>query len=100
MRGSVARRALNAYGRLAKSGDLPADDAEAVARLQAASAGAYLDEAGYHDLVPERWIDRFAVAGTPAEVSARLQEAVAQGAQEIAMILMGPRSAVAAGPIS
>ena len=92
VRGSVARRALNAYGRLAKAGTLPADDAEAVARLQAASAGTYLDEAGYHDLVPERWIERFAVAGTPSEVSARLQAAVAQGAQEIAMILMGPRS--------
>lgn len=92
VRGSVARRALNAYGRLARAGKLPADDAEAVVRLQTASAGAYRTEAEYHDLVPERWIDRFAIAGTPSEVTGRLQEAVNQGAQEIAMILMGAGS--------
>lgn len=92
VRGAVARRALNAYGALSRSGDVAAEDAEAVAKLREASAGAYLTEAGYHDLVPERWIDRFAVAGTPDDVRARLEQAVAQGADEVAMILLGSRS--------
>jgi len=92
VRGAVARRALNAYAGLAAAGALDADDADAVNRLQAASKGAYLSEREYHDLVPERWIDRFSIADTPAEVTSRLQQAAANGAQEIAMILMSSGS--------
>jgi alkanesulfonate monooxygenase SsuD/methylene tetrahydromethanopterin reductase-like flavin-dependent oxidoreductase (luciferase family) len=84
---------MNAYGALSRSAsDIAPEDAEAVAKLREASAGAYLTEAGYHDLVPERWVDRFAVAGTPEDVRARLEQAVEQGADEVAMILMGSRS--------
>lgn len=92
VRGSVARRALNAYGALARAGQLEPDDAQALARLQEVHSGGHVWEQGYADLVPERWVDRFAIAGTPDEVRASLESAIANGAQEISMILMAPRS--------
>ncbi len=91
VRASVARRALNSFGRLARAGRLSADDAAALAKLQAAHDQGHLWEPEHADLVPDRWIDLFAIAGTPAEVRARLERAVQTGAEEISMILMGPR---------
>jgi alkanesulfonate monooxygenase SsuD/methylene tetrahydromethanopterin reductase-like flavin-dependent oxidoreductase (luciferase family) len=92
VRGSVARRALNTFSRLAHSGELPDDERAALERLQAAHQKGYLWDTGYTDLVPERWIDRFAVAGTPDEVRARFEQALRDGADEISMILMSGRS--------
>ena len=88
VRGSVARRAMNTFARAAREGSLEPAEAEAFERLQAAHKQGYLWDTGYTDLVPERWVDRFAVAGTPAEVRAKLEQAVRDGADEIAMILM------------
>jgi 5,10-methylenetetrahydromethanopterin reductase len=90
VRGSVARRAMNTYNRIQE--ELHADDREALARLSEAHRKGYIWDQGYTDLVPERWIDRFAVAGTPEEVRARLERALADGADEISMILMSARS--------
>ncbi|HLZ28172.1 MAG TPA: LLM class flavin-dependent oxidoreductase [Chloroflexota bacterium] len=92
VRGSVARRALNSYGRLARAGQLDPEDAQALDRLQRDHAEGYRLEAVAGELVPERWIDRFAIAGTPQDVRARLEAAIQSGADEISMILMGPRS--------
>jgi 5,10-methylenetetrahydromethanopterin reductase len=91
VRASVARRALNSFGRLARLGLLNPEDAQALAKLQAAHDQGHLWEPEHADLVPERWIDLFSIAGTPTEVRARLERAVEAGAQEISMILMGPR---------
>ncbi len=93
VRGSVARRAMNTLGRDARAGQLAGEDAEDLERLQAAHQKGYLWDSGYMNLVPERWIDRFAVAGTPTEVRERLQRAVADGANEIGLILMSPSGA-------
>ena len=91
VRGSVARRALNSFGRLARQGRLKPDDAAALERLRSAHDTGHLWEPEHADLVPERWIDLFSIAGTPDEVRARLKRAVEVGAEEISMILMGPR---------
>ena len=91
VRGSVARRAMNTYGR--SQNHLSEDDRAALARLLEAHHRGYLWDAGYTDLVPERWIDRFAVAGTPDDVRARLEAALAAGADEISLILMNPSGA-------
>src|SRR5579859_1130378 len=91
VRGSVARRALNSFGGLARQGTLNPEDTQALARLQAAHDHSHLWEPEYADLVPERWVDLFAIAGTPVEVRTRLAQAIATGADEISMILMGPR---------
>ena len=42
-------------------------------------------------------LDLFAIAGTPEEVRERLERAVKTGAEEISMILMGPRPGVRGG---
>ena len=90
VRGSVARRAMNTWGKAARTGQLSFEDAEALERLQAAHNQGYLWDTGYTDLVPDRWIDRLSVAGTPDEVKARLERAIEDGADEISMILMSP----------
>jgi alkanesulfonate monooxygenase SsuD/methylene tetrahydromethanopterin reductase-like flavin-dependent oxidoreductase (luciferase family) len=92
VRGSVARRAMNTYNRQLRDGQLDDDDRVALERLQAAHQQGHVWDTGYTDLVPERWIDRFSVAGTPAEVRARLERTLADGADEISMILMSARS--------
>src|SRR6266851_4923418 len=89
VRASVARRALNSFGRLARAGRLNPEDAAALARLQAAHDQGHLWEPEHADLIPERWIDLFAIAVTPEEVRARLERAVQVGAEEISMILIG-----------
>ena len=75
---------------LARQGRLAPEDAAALAKLQAAHDQGHLWEPEHADLVPERWIDLFAIAGTPDEVRIRLEQAVETGAEEISMILMGP----------
>jgi 5,10-methylenetetrahydromethanopterin reductase len=89
VRGSVARRALNAF---ARSTALDPRDAEPLQRLKDAHNAGHLWDADYQSLVPEHWVDTFAIAGTPAEVRQRLERAVQQGADEISMILMGPHA--------
>jgi 5,10-methylenetetrahydromethanopterin reductase len=97
VRGSVARRAMNTYGRALQDGTLPEEDREPLERLQAAHQKGYIWDTGYTDLVPERWVDRLALAGTPEEVRGRVERALADGADEVAMILMSSRAAGARG---
>ena len=97
VRGSVARRAMNTFGRLVRDGTLPEEDRLALEKLQAAHHKGYQWDTNYTELVPERWIDQLAVAGTPDEVRARLERALADGADEISTILMSSRSTGARG---
>ena len=97
VRGSVARRAMNNFGRALREGTLPEEDREPLEKLLEAHQRGYLWDTGYTDLVPERWIDRLALAGTPEEVRGRIEHALADGADEISMILMSSRSAGARG---
>jgi 5,10-methylenetetrahydromethanopterin reductase len=92
VRGAVARRAMNSYGRLARLGQLDADDLEALTRLEREYDTRHHGLAGQalSDLVPERWIDRFAIVGPPHRVRSRIEQAIDQGADEVSMILMGP----------
>ncbi len=89
VRGAVARRAMNTLGRRP---DLSPADRAALDRLQAVydtqrhGTTAASDLA---DLVPEDWIDRFAVAGTPDVVRQRISQAARDGADEFSMILLG-----------
>ncbi|MBV9600169.1 MAG: LLM class flavin-dependent oxidoreductase [Chloroflexi bacterium] len=92
VRGSVARRAMNTFNRQLRDGQLAEADREALERLQAAHQRGHIWDAGYADLVPERWIDMFSVAGTPEEVRSRLERTLADGADEMSMILMSARS--------
>jgi 5,10-methylenetetrahydromethanopterin reductase len=95
VRGSVARRAMNTMGRNLEQ--LPDEDREALTKLQAAHQEGHRWDTDYTSLVPERWIDQLALAGTPDEVRARLERALADGADEISCILMSSRSSGARG---
>jgi 5,10-methylenetetrahydromethanopterin reductase len=97
VRGSVARRAMNTFGRQQREGTLAEEDREALEKLQAAHQKGHIWDTGYTDLVPERWIDQLALAGTPDEVRARLERALADGADEIGTILMSSRTSGARG---
>jgi alkanesulfonate monooxygenase SsuD/methylene tetrahydromethanopterin reductase-like flavin-dependent oxidoreductase (luciferase family) len=92
VRGSVARRVMNSYARPDRRGQLDADELQALDRLQAAHNRGHLWDQDYTELVLERWVDRFAIAGTPDEVRSRLDRAIQQGAEEISLILMTPSS--------
>jgi 5,10-methylenetetrahydromethanopterin reductase len=92
VRGSVARRAMNTFANPTRRAALDPRDVEDLERLLAAHRQGYLWDAGYTNLVPERWVDQFAIAGTPAEVRARLEHAAHDGADEISMILVSPHS--------
>jgi 5,10-methylenetetrahydromethanopterin reductase len=92
VRGSVAKRAMNTFTRLARQGQLSAEDVEALERLQREHERAYRDDVHYEQIVPERWIDTLAIAGTPQDVRARLERGIEQGATEVSMILLSPRS--------
>ena len=94
VRGPVARRAINAYGRLARLGRLDPEDVEPLRRLEQVYDTRQHGLGGHvlADLVPERWIDRFAIAGPPDLVRARLERAIQAGADEVSAILMGAQS--------
>lgn len=95
VRGSVARRAMNTFGR--SRDELSSQDREALEKLQAAHHQGYRWDTDYTSLVPDRWIDQLAVAGTPQEVRGRLERALADGADEISAILMSSRAVGARG---
>ena len=95
VRGSVARRAMNTFGRAVN--DLSDEDRAALEKLQAAHQQGHRWDTDYTTLVPERWIDQLAVAGTPDDVRARLERALADGADEISCILMSSRTSGARG---
>jgi 5,10-methylenetetrahydromethanopterin reductase len=94
VRGAVARRATNALARPAREGRLDAEDQAAYERLLRAydthrhGTTAAPDLA---DLVPEAWIDRYAIAGMPETVRQRISAAFDAGADEFGMILVGAR---------
>jgi 5,10-methylenetetrahydromethanopterin reductase len=86
----VARKAIIGGDLAERLGTLPEEDREPLARLRAAYDTHHHMGAQYAGLVPDRWIDRFAIAGTAAQVRERCRRAAADGADHIAMVFMGP----------
>jgi alkanesulfonate monooxygenase SsuD/methylene tetrahydromethanopterin reductase-like flavin-dependent oxidoreductase (luciferase family) len=94
VRGAVARRAMNALARSARQGTLDSPDRAAFERLERAYDTHRHGTTSAHDLadlVPESWIDRYAIAGTPEQVRSGINQAFTNGADEFAMILVGTR---------
>ena len=46
-------------------------------------------EPRYNELVPDRWVDRFAIAGRAETVLERCRQAAADGADQIAIVFAG-----------
>jgi alkanesulfonate monooxygenase SsuD/methylene tetrahydromethanopterin reductase-like flavin-dependent oxidoreductase (luciferase family) len=47
-------------------------------------------EPRYNDLVPDRWVDRFSLAGSPGRVLERCRRAAVDGADQVAIVFAGP----------
>lgn len=91
VRGAVARRAMNTLG---WRSHLPEQDQQSLKRLKSVYDTQRHGTTAAHDLaelVPEEWIDRFAIAGTPETVRRRIAQAHVDGADEFSMILLGSR---------
>jgi 5,10-methylenetetrahydromethanopterin reductase len=87
-RSAVYRRAMNSLGRKERLGTISAEDADGLARVRAAyderTHGLPMDPS----VVPEAWVDRFAIAGTPQEVAERCRQAAAVGADEVSVLFV------------
>lgn len=86
----VARTALVWLTLAARRGTLDEADREPWQRLQREYDPYRHMTAAYSHLVEDRWLDRFALAGTPDDVLRRCRQAVAAGASEIIVNLVGP----------
>jgi 5,10-methylenetetrahydromethanopterin reductase len=88
VRSAVYRRAMLTLGRKQRLGTLTPEDAEGLERVTAAyderNHGLPMDPG----VVPEAWIDRFAIAGTGEEVAERCRQAAAAGADEISVLFV------------
>jgi 5,10-methylenetetrahydromethanopterin reductase len=89
-RSSVYRRAMLTLGRKERLGTLTEADAAGLAQVRAAydhrAHGLPMDPTN----VPEAWIDRFSICGTPDEVAERCRRAAELGADEVSVLF--PRS--------
>lgn len=85
----VARTALVWLTLAARRGTIDEADREPWQRLQRAYDPYRHMTAAYSHLVEERWLDRFALAGTPDDVFQHCRRAVASGASEIIVNLVG-----------
>ena len=91
VRAVVARKATVALGRAERTGRLREGDRAPLQRLREAYDSHHHMEPRYNDLVPDDWVDRFALGGTPARVLATCQRAEAHGADQISVVFTGAR---------
>jgi 5,10-methylenetetrahydromethanopterin reductase len=85
-RSAVYRRAMHALGRKERLGTLTDADAAGLAQVRAVyderRHGLPMDPSH----VPDAWVDRFSISGTPAEVAERCRLAAALGANEVSVL--------------
>jgi len=86
----VARTALVWLTLAARRGTIDPADREPWQRLQRDYDPYRHMTAAYSHLVEERWLDTFALAGTADDVLGRCRQAVAAGATELIVNLVGP----------
>jgi 5,10-methylenetetrahydromethanopterin reductase len=86
----VARKAIISFGRAERLGRLSTEDREPFERLRSAYDTHHHMGAMYADMVPDRWVERYSIAGTAEEVRERCRRAADEGADHIAMVFMGP----------
>ena len=94
VRAIVARKAILSLGRAARLGRIAPEDQEPLNRLQQAYETQHHMDARYAELVPDRWVERFALGGTPDRILARCRRATADGVDQIAVVFSGPDPAV------
>lgn len=82
----VARAAMSELKRKAKTDELTAEEREVLASLQKHYDFYHHMGPEHSQLVPDAWVDRYALAGTSSEILARIQETLAEGIDEVSII--------------
>jgi len=94
VKGKIARTAMTHLGRLHRMGKLDdPTDREAVERLWQHYDTYHHMESGHAHLVRDQWVERFAVAGSAAEVSAQVQKLLTYDIGELTIIPFGKSKA-------
>jgi 5,10-methylenetetrahydromethanopterin reductase len=86
----VARKSVVSLGIESRRGTLDPADLEPLERLRQAYDTHHHMEALYNELVLDRWVDRFSLAGTPEQVLARCRQAAVDGADQLSIVFNGP----------
>ena len=90
VKGIVARAAFTHLGRLYNRGDLEdTADRAALERLRQHYDTYHHMESTHNPLVREEWVDRFALAGEPAQVREKVMSFIAAGIDELTIIPCG-----------
>jgi 5,10-methylenetetrahydromethanopterin reductase len=90
VKGIVARAALVHLGRLHNRGELHDEaDRQALQRLRQHYDNYHHMGPEHNHLVREDWVDRFALAGTPDQVRAKVREFIAAGIDELTIAPCG-----------
>jgi len=85
----VARNAMVWLGRAARLGQLDPTDLEPLKRLQDEYDFSSHMAPKYSRLVEDRWVDRFAIAGSPQDVEQRCRAALRTGPSQLALAFRG-----------
>src|SRR5262249_43924806 len=90
VKGKIARTAMTHLGRLHKMGKLDdPQDRTAVERLWKHYDTYHHMGPGHSHLVRDEWVDRFALAGNPAQVKERVRRIVDMSVDELTIIPFG-----------
>ena len=90
VKGVVARAAFTHLGRLHDRGELHDEaDREALLRLRQHYDNYHHMGQEHNHLVRKDWVDRFALAGTPEQVRAKVREFIAAGIDEFTIVPCG-----------
>jgi 5,10-methylenetetrahydromethanopterin reductase len=91
----VARTGWTTFSRLVRQGDsVDAEDRRAMERLRQEYDFSHHMGPEHSSLVPDRWVDMFAVAGTPQDVKRKIDEIVKSGTDVISVVPYGNKEAV------
>ena len=89
-KGIVARQAFTHLGRLYSRGELHDEgDRNALVRLRQYYDNYHHMGPEHNHLVREQWVDRFALAGTPAQVREKVRQFIAAGIDELTIAPCG-----------
>ena len=91
VKGVVARTAMTQLGRLYDRGQLEnGEDRRAIERMRQEYDTYHHMDAAHSYLVRDEWLERFALAGTPDQVRAKVKDYIAAGINELTIIPCGP----------
>ncbi len=91
----VARSGMVTFTKMLRNGEaMDEEDRKATERLNSEYDFSHHMGPEHSHLVPERWVDLFAVAGSPEHVQGRIKEVIKDGVDTISIVPYGDKEAV------